>query len=864
MEVVFHMKQKNLFILIITFCINSFLIAQQKEKYRELIGEGNLLMIEENYPQAIKVFLQARDLDSTNANVNYNLGVAYLFSVFEKKKAEYYLAIAVKSVNPKYNPENPLEKTAPVLAHYYYGQALHINHKFDEAIQQYDLFIKHTGNDKDWMKDAERLKKMSLLAKELVKTPVNIEITNLGDSINSEWPEYSPVISADEQMLIFTSRRPSTTGGAKDIDGLWNEDIYVSYKNAKGEWSTPQSISNNINGNGMEASISLSFDGQTLIVYRDAGEGQGGNIYYSRFDGKDWSPLKEFGSDVNTKYWESHACLSPDGNKLYFVSNRPGGYGGRDIYRVVKLPNGKWSKALNLGPSINSEYDEDAPYLHPDGKTFFFSSNGYNSMGGFDIMFGIIDENDKITEITNLGYPINTVEDDVFFTTSPDGRRSYFSSIKEFGKGEKDIYMLTLKDNKEKPLVLFKGLIIPAEGEKLPQDLRIVVKDKYTGEVIGTYKPRQNNGSFAVILPPGREYTFSYESPEGEEFYSEDLYVNQELSYQEINREVNLEPIKLLGKVKAKSKELTLKGQVFDNPLNNKPISAAVVFLTNSKGKTISSQTDEKGNFSPFNLDPNESYTIQAEANNKKTEVYVINTQNIKPPKIFNQVLYFEGKIPIQAVNAYITVLDHNKKPISNATVVFADRTGNKMEFTTDENGKISGNVPGGKAYEIYATDGAGNSSNIFKVNLKGNKNIQKTLIIKTSFTKDEIYDKGEADYAFFFTYNKSKIDLEASEWKDFINKVTELSKKGTVKLHVLSSASKVPTIHYNGNGGLAKARGERTAEKVKEYVAASGGNASNLKFTFQSKVGGPKYLGDFTTRKKYEPHQFVKIFIKK
>ncbi|MCX8080574.1 MAG: tetratricopeptide repeat protein [Bacteroidia bacterium] len=857
---------KNKIIYLVFMSIWGIILSQPKEKerYRELIGEGNLLLLEENYPQAIKVFLQARELDSTNANVNYNLGVAYLLSVLEKKKAEPYLAYAVKFVNPKYNPENPLEKTCPVLAHYYYGQALHLNHKFDEAIEQFDKFIKYTGNDKDWKKDAERLKKMSLLAKELIKTPVNIEIVNLGDSINTEWPEYSPVVTADEQMMVFTSRRPNTTGGTKDIDGLWNEDIYVSYKNANGEWSTPKSISENINGIGMEASIFLSPDGQTLIIYKDPGDGQGGNLYYSQFDGKNWSALKEFGSDVNSKYWESHACLSPDGNKLYFVSNRPGGYGGRDIYRVVKLPNGKWSKALNLGPSINSEYDEDAPFLHPDGKTFFFSSNGYNTMGGFDIMFGIIDENDKITDITNLGYPINTVEDDIFFTTSPDGKRAYFSSIKEFGKGEKDIYMLTLKDNQEKPLVLFKGMIIPAEGEKLPEDLRIVVRDKFTGEVVGSYKPRSNNGSFAIILPPGKEYTFSYQSPEGEEFYSEDIFVNPELSYQEINREVNLEPINLLGKVKAKSKDLILKGQVFDNPYNNKPVKDAIVYLINSKNNNISSSVDEKGNFSPFNLAANENYTIYAEYNNKKTQTYTFSTQNIKPPKIYNQVLYFEGKPGFQTINVNITVLDHNKNPIPNATVIFSDKSGNKLEFNTDENGKVAGAVPTGKLYEVYATDASANSSNVLKLNAKNVKEIQKTLIIRTAPTKQELYDKGEADYAFFFTYNKSRIELEAKEWKDFVSKVAELSKKGTVKMHVSSSASKVPTIHYEGNKNLAKVRGERTAERLKEFVANAGGNPDKLSFTFQYKVGGPKYIGDFTMRKKYEPHQFVKIFIKK
>src|SRR6185369_11165079 len=142
--------------------------------------------------------------------------------------------------------------------------------------------------------------------------------------------------------------------------------------------------------------------------------------------------------------WESHACLTNDGNTIYFVSDRPGGFGGRDIYRCVKLPNGAWSKALNVGPVINTEYDEDGGFMHPDGKTFFFASKGHKTMGGFDIMFSILDEDNKFTEPFNLWHPINTPDDDVFYTTSHDGKRAYFSSAKEGGYGEKDIYMISI------------------------------------------------------------------------------------------------------------------------------------------------------------------------------------------------------------------------------------------------------------------------------------------------------------------------------------------------------------------------------------------------------------------------------------
>ena len=295
-------------------------------------------------------------------------------------------------------------------------------------------------------------------------------------------------------------------------------------------------------------SINLTPDGQTLIVFKnDAGgknpEGDG-NLYYTTYDGKDWSLLKEFGSNVNSTYMESHACLSADGNVLFFASERPGGFGGKDIYRCIKLPNGKWSKALNMGPIINTENDEDGGFIHPDGQTFFFASNGPKSMGGYDIMFATLNEDNKFTNVTNIGYPINTTEDDVFYVTSPDGKRGYFSSAKPGGFGEEDLYQISLTETKETFLALFKGQIIPAEGEELPDNINIVVTDKESNEVIGTYRPKLVNGTFTTILPPGKEYNFSYQTDNNEEFYNEDVFVTSDVSYQEIKREVSLEPVK--------------------------------------------------------------------------------------------------------------------------------------------------------------------------------------------------------------------------------------------------------------------------------------------------------------------------------
>jgi hypothetical protein len=853
----------------------------QKKGYKEYVTEGNYLFMEENYLNAIINFEKAYQLDSTNAYLNFNLGICYLNTLNKKHLAEKHLEVAAKNVNKNCNVDNPMEKTAPPLTHLYYGEALHINYKFDEALQQFSLFEKFISpKDKEWNKIINRDRAIANYAKEQVNVPLNVQIQNLGDSINSEYPEYSPVLTADERMLIYTTRRPNTTGGNKDEFGNYNEDVVVSYKDDNGKWSAPVSISPNINGIGMEASINLSPDGQTLIIYRDGGDGMGGNIYYSTYDGEGWSPLKDFGSDVNTKYWESHACLSLDGNTLIFVSDRPGGYGGRDLYRCVKLPNGLWSKALNMGPVINTEYDEDGAFIHPDGKTFYFTSNGHKTMGGFDIMYATLDENNQFSDVSNMGYPINTTDDDVFYVTSPDGKRGYFSSVKENGFGGKDIYMAFIPEAKERPLALFKGQIIPAAGEKLPVGLVIIVKDKLTGEIVGKYIPKQNNGTFSTILPPGREYTFSYQAPAGNEFYSEDVFVTGDLAYTEIKREVNLEPVKLLGKIKAKGNNLAMNAMVLNNPFDKKPVAGAKIILTDETGNTREFVSDEKGQFSDIDLEIGKVYKVQAEIDGKTSEMGSVNTKDAKPPKVYSQIIYMEKGSKASTVSTpkstttseitlNVTVRDQNRKPYPNANIVLKDNKGNKFEAVTEANGTYF-NIPldGNVYYDLYAeSDNKKSSKKSFNTkNIKGKYLVKKILVLNRSASDEDDEDDGgklvEAEYEFFFMYNKQKIDEEEESWKNFISKADELSKLRTITINVYSSASTVPTRAYKNNKMLASARAKKTVERIAESLQKQGVNMSNVNFKRRSKVTGPPYKGDFENRKKYEPYQFVKAKI--
>jgi tetratricopeptide (TPR) repeat protein len=519
--------------------------------------EASKLMEEKLYNQAAVIWKRMVDNDTENANLQYKLGYAYFHSYNQRAKALPHLEKASMLRNTGgygsfniagYDPFDPKERNAPPETDYYLGRAYHLNNEFDKADMYYQRFIDLADPRHDLVPMAQRGKEQTANARKLRATPLDFEVFNVGNVINGEYPDFSPVLSVDGNALFFTSRRIRPDSSNKDIidprAGLPYENIYVSYKDRQGVWQAPELLNINPEGAGHLATVNVSADGQTLFIYRD--DDGDGNLYESKLVGEVWSEPVLMGSDINTKSWETHGALSADGNTFYFVSDRKGGFGGRDIYRVVKLPDGEWSKSQNLGPVINTKYDEDGVFIHPNGRTMYFSSVGHNSMGGFDIFVSELQDDDTWSTPVNMGYPINTVDDDVFFITTADGRRGYFSSEKIGGYGEKDIYFIDLPVEMEaEGLAVLKGYIVPPPGEPLPPNVVLYVTDKTTGEV-RAYRPRARDGVYVAILKPCREYNLDYRVDDVT-VHSEDIFVECETSYQEINKEIFLNPVSLAG-----------------------------------------------------------------------------------------------------------------------------------------------------------------------------------------------------------------------------------------------------------------------------------------------------------------------------
>jgi outer membrane protein OmpA-like peptidoglycan-associated protein len=510
----------------------------------ELFFMAESMVDKENYDGALEVFKKLLKKDPMNANLNFKVGYCYLQSVLQKELAIDYLEVAINSTSDNYNPDDFNEKNAPTESYLFLGKAYHVNYRFDEAIGIYNELREKLANDgSEFLSEINRAIETCEYGKELVKYPVNMIVTNLGNGINSEYDEHSPVFSADESVLIYTSKRGLNPDDPKSDDGQYFEDIYISHRDGD-IWKSPTPIATNINTSGHEASIGLSVDGQQLFIYKD--DKNDGNIYLSTLDGEEWTKPEKLPFPINTKSKETHASLSADGRSLYFTSDRKGGLGGLDIYVIRKLPNGSWGDAMNMGPTINTPYDEEGPYIHPDNVTLFFSSKGHNSMGGFDIFFSS-NEDGSWSKPSNIGYPINTTEDDVFYTPTPDGKRAYYASHQNGGIGKNDIYLISIPGSQVKPLTVMTGNVILADGRD-PEGITITVTDLESQELVGIYTPNSKTGKFLFILSPGKKYNVFVEAEE-HLFHTENLLVPENTSYQEIKRAIKLQPI-VLGQTK--------------------------------------------------------------------------------------------------------------------------------------------------------------------------------------------------------------------------------------------------------------------------------------------------------------------------
>jgi len=532
--------KKSLLTLTLTFYFVSTLLAQFKgnnnKQYKNLFDSSEVFLLVEDYKSALPLCIRLNEMNPC-ANNQFKIGFCYLNSPTFKTKSIPYFEKAINDVSSKYKEESINETRAPIYCIYSLAKSYQLNYEFDKAVQFYNQYKDSLdATDPNLQSDIEDINleiESCKYAIELVKKPVKANITNMGVNINSAYADFSPVISLDELTLIFTTRRPNFKP-EKETNGDYFEDIFIAQQKSE-KWQPAKSIGDSINTKEHEAAVNLSADGRNLLIYRDiAGNG---NLYLSELEGDTWSAPKELVAPINSTAWESHACISADNKYLYFVSNRDGGVGGKDIYKCLRLPNGEWGPPQNIGPEINTKYDEDGVFIHPDGKQIFFSSKGHKSMGGYDIFTSIInDENGFWSTPVNIGYPINTPDDDIFYVTSADGTRAYFSSDKEGGYGEKDIYLITYPEYEERHITVLIGKVVNKTQLDISNN-QIYIIEKSTNDTVQTLIANSKSGKYGANLPIGKEYKTVYRV-NNRVIFEETLDATKKEGYKVITREV--------------------------------------------------------------------------------------------------------------------------------------------------------------------------------------------------------------------------------------------------------------------------------------------------------------------------------------
>lgn len=522
--------KKILIILLPAFITIPTLFAQQDTE-KEIFLNGEYFMLYEEFPDALTYYLQLIDKYPDNANLNYRIGLCYINIQGEKDKAIPYFEKAINNLTNRYKEGDFREEEAPYDTYFYLAKAYQINNEIRKAKQTYEKYlnfldpgdtlnISFVNRQIESCKNAEKLK----------QNKVYFDSYNLGQNINDAYANFHPEVSQNGNTIVYMTSQ-------KFYDAI----LYS--KKADGEWTVPVNLTPQIKSDGDIYVSSLSADGKKLYLTKD--DNFNSDIYVSYFNDSIWSEVVKLNKNINTKYWESHASESSDGSTLYFSSSRIKGYGGLDIYKSEKNPEtGEWDEPVNLGPVVNTHFNEDCPFLTGDGKRLYFSSQGHENLGGFDIFYTEKSVSDNWTKPVNIGYPINSTDDDIFFSPFNNGAGAYYSIFgNEDSYGGNDIYYLDIYSDNNPRKVKIKGVVIaPGFTDETKGKINIDILESATSKKIASPEAELPSGKFVYsISKPGK-----YEVIASVNGYSDgktEFIIPADYSISEINIKTELKPV---------------------------------------------------------------------------------------------------------------------------------------------------------------------------------------------------------------------------------------------------------------------------------------------------------------------------------
>lgn len=675
--------------------ITSFASLGQSKDAKKYFKKGKKYSKKERYNNAKEQFDLMLGAGTAKQDHLFHAGVAYYRSKINMEKSVELFETALQNVPEK-------KDTIPELL-YYMGRAYHFVDEFEKGIQFYNLYkgtLKNNKAGKKLVAEVDHFIEQCNNGAEIIAAKnESVELTKLPPEINTTYAEYVPVISLGEDMIIFCARKPKEDEAPIGPDDYsYFEDIYYSSKNPDGSWTKAQMIpksskylADDMNSHRHEAPISLSPDGKTLFIYKD------NEIYRSYKENGVWQLPEKMNANVNIGEFNPSATISPDGKELYIVSEAEGGKGGRDIYRATK-DGDSWGAPEILPDVINTEYNEDAPYLSKDGKYLYFSSNGHNSMGGYDIFRSERQEDGSWGEPMNIGSPYNSSGDDIYYLENNNGTIAYYASLRKGSTGNLDIYAATI-ECENIPVTEIKGYAIFARnGRPLGGTIHVVNKD--TGEDYGTFPIDGKTGRYTMSLPPNATYYLEMEVDGYKRHrpHKEEFFIPKQCSYYNLFQQVSLDLLKDQNgvpvaqrahfrnamfdietevKEKYQKEEIASYEQSKQNQnlgLNgilsfNKLLKAdnVGVYLIDENNEIVrTTKTNDQGYFAFENVDSSKTYNIlinEFDAKTAKNGLTTLNDEAGLNMEVFLQA-YTEKDSSISKVNELIMV-DENLKAVS-------------------------------------------------------------------------------------------------------------------------------------------------------------------------------------------------------
>jgi outer membrane protein OmpA-like peptidoglycan-associated protein len=470
------------------FCFTLLVaVSAMAQSNRQLMKRGDKFFNDEAYRSALPFYEQVLAKNPDEAEALFKAGVSYIS--FDKEKASDYI----------YRAQRLKPKVAKDIE-YWLGRIDHINYRFDEAIAHYRAYDATLKKNDERKPEIARLMQQSRNAKAQFNNAKDIFVKNLGSSVNTAYSEHSPVIASDDNYLLFTSRAENVTGGKEDRYGEYFEDIFETRRTGPDAFEAPKPVPN-VNSQYHDAAIQL-FDNDTkLLLYRDQNNG---DFFFSTRENGTWSTPKSMGSNINTRDYEGDAYITPDGKFLYYSTSHYSENGDKDIYVSERDANGEWGKPKSMGTLINSADDDDSPYLTRDGRTMYFTSRGHNSMGGYDVFVTRMDSvSRRWSKPENMGYPINTPDDDAYYRLSPDGSYAYLSSYRMGGYGEKDIWTINYIKN-----ITIRGHVYNLRDKSIIPGVELVFSGQQANRQAISYRDvtKPDSGTYEVSVLSGRKY----------------------------------------------------------------------------------------------------------------------------------------------------------------------------------------------------------------------------------------------------------------------------------------------------------------------------------------------------------------------